>query len=297
MLYRLLFALLLLVAASTPAGAPSAPDAPGATAAATSSDLPNLAHATPVDAALQSEYARCDREDAFGELTFPFVDRNGNKWFPCRSDPSHLEKLVQLPAAAPSRVAVLFTSKLAVDRDGSWIACNKAGITDQCGTALMLPATTTHKCVVPDEAASRCVPVPADRVPYVALPLSGPPDVTATAFRDKTGIHVGDLGVVIRDGHAAVPVIVADTGPFYKVGEGSIALHAALGNDVCKARDDAGNCTESGRDTSIASGIVTIIFPGSRPVDLTPDTIAATVQERGSQLYQNLLQAYPPETH
>jgi hypothetical protein len=297
MLYRLLIALLLLVAASTPAGAPSAPDPPGATAAATSSDLPNLARATPVDAALQSEYARCDREDAFGELTFPFVDPNGKKWFPCRSDPSRLENLVRLPAAAPSRVAILFTSKLAVDRDGSWIACNKKGITDQCGTALMLPATTTHKCVVLKEAASSCVPVSADKVPYVVLPLSGPPGAAATAFRDKTGIHVGDLGVVIRDGHPAVPVIVADTGPFYKVGEGSTALHAALGNDVCKARDDAGNCTESGRDTSIASGIVTIIFPGSRPVDLTPDNIAAIAQERGGQLYQNLLQAYPPEIH
>jgi len=191
----------------------------------------------------------------------------------------------------------VFRSKLALDLDGSWIACNKRGITDQCGTSLMLPATAAHPCVLRNEPANRCVPVDSDRVPYVVLPLSGPRGAPASAFRDATGIRVGDVGVVIREGHPAVPVIVADTGPFYKVGEGSMALHRALGNEFCRNRDTNGDCTDARPGSSIGSGIVTIIFPDSKPSDLTTETIADTVRQDGSRLYSNLQKAYPANTN
>jgi hypothetical protein len=92
-----------------------------------------------------------------------------------------------------------------------------------------------------------------------------------------------------------VPVIVADTGPYYKIGEGSLALHRALGHDFCTAHDATGNCTSAPTQSSIADGVTTIVFPGSRHVAaLTPDNIAVNVQQNGTELFQQVLRAYPP---
>jgi hypothetical protein len=259
---------IIAVQSTEPAAALPAAQAAGAAAivqpmAAIVRGTPNLTLAEPVDEQLRLEYLRCDREDAFHNLRFPLIDQNHHKWFPCRSDPSNLERLVQLPPAGEAKAAVVFTSKLAVDMDGSSIGCLGHG-TDQCGTAIMLSATASHPCVVKSaDGRTQCVPVDADRVAYVVLPLAGPPNAATTEFRDKTGIRVGDWGMVLRQGFDPVPVIVSDTGPFYKVGEGSLALHRALGHDFCQARDAAGNCTSAPNQSSIPRGVTTIVFPGS----------------------------------
>lgn len=267
--------------------------APPVVVTAVARSLPNFATATPVDDALRAQYERCDREDRFDDLAFPIKNPNGStRWFGCRSDPSRLERFVMLPAKDGARQSVVWTSKLALDLDGSWIACNRAGITDQCGTTLMLPATATKPCVIPNEPTSRCVPVDADRVPYVVMPRSGPPGSRSSVFQDRTGIGVGDFGVVIVDGRPPVPVIVADTGPFYKVGEGSLALHRALGHDVCTAHNSTGECSATSQ-SGIGRGVTTIIFPGTRRQGLTPDNIGDIVATTGAALHAALLKAYP----
>ena len=137
----------------------------------------------------------------------------------CRDDPNAVRALRRLPDGA-----IAYTSKLAVDLDGSPFACGPdRGRMDQCPTSLMLP-----------RPGRREVPVNADAVPYVVIPEAGSPDVRGE-FARLTGVHVGDFGVVLARGYV-VPVIVADTGPFAKLGEGSLALHRALGRALRPAR-------------------------------------------------------------
>ncbi|MGI4880021.1 MAG: hypothetical protein ACRYG4_21315, partial [Janthinobacterium lividum] len=126
--------------------------------------------------------------------------------------------------------AIAFTSKLAVDLDGSPFACGpRHGRADQCPTTLMLRTARGGE-----------VPVDADVVPYVVIPDDGPPSVRGE-FRHLTGVHVGDFGVVVARGRT-IGVIVADTGRYNKLGEGSLALHRALGRELCVRRDAGGAC-------------------------------------------------------
>jgi hypothetical protein len=176
--------------------------------------------------------------------------------------------------------SIAYVSKLAVDLDGSPLACGpNHGRMDQCPTTLMLR-----------DRDDREVPVDADAIPYVVIPEAGPPDV-AGEFTRKTGIRVGDFGVVVANGRV-VPVIVADTGPFAKLGEGSLALHRALGRELCSKRDAAGVCHRVVDEMdSIAGGVTTILFPGSARQDLTPNNIARLVREEGSSLWAKLNQS------
>ena len=254
----------------------------------------SLARAVPVDEGLRAEYARCDASDMFKGQHFPINNAAGKTvWYSCHSDPNRLEALVRLARTPASNPAVIFTSKLGLDRDGSWIACNKRGVTDQCGTSLMLPARDRQPCNIRTAARSGCMPVNSDKVPYVVLPASGPHGAPASEFKDATGIQIGDFGVVVYNGKV-MPVIVADASPYYKIGEGSMALHRALGSDPCGTRDQAGGCTATKHGVgSIGSGVTTIIFPSSRTSGLTLDTISSIVDQQGRALYDALARAYP----
>ncbi len=176
-----------------------------------------------------------------------------------------------------------YVSKLAIDFDGSPLACGpNRDIQDQCGTSLMLP-----------DASGKLRPVNADRTPYVVIPNFGPPD-TGGEFSRLTGLHVGDFGVVIWRG-VATPVIVADTGPYNKLGEGSLALHRALGHEQCAQRDADDVCVAANDpQESIESDVVTILFPGSAKPGLTAETLDETVRTEGARLwaaYRQTLQA------
>lgn len=294
---QFLFGLTLFVAACAVSPPQIATEAPlsAPVAALTPTAALSLTRAVPIDEGLRAEYGRCDAADSFRGFRFPIRNARGATiWYGCSSDPSQLESLVKLAPTDRSRAAVAFTSKLGLDLDGSWIACNKRGVTDQCGTTLMLPAREGQPCVIPTAPRSRCIPVDADRIPYVVLPAAGPREAPASEFMDSTGIRVGDLGVVIFGGKI-VSIIVADTGPFNKIGEGSMALHRALGNDFCRTRDAAGNCTETKRGSSIGRGVTTVVFPGSAPSGLTPETIAEVVNQQGRALYDQLARAYPAQ--
>lgn len=214
----------------------------------------------PIDEAYRREFAVCDRADRF----------RGHRARGCRDDPNAVRALRRLPGGA-----VAYTAKLAVDLDGSPFACSRAhGAMDQCPTALMLP-----------DAKGRDRPVDADAIPYVVIPEAGPRDVRGE-FARLTGVTVGDFGVVIARGHV-VPVIVADTGPFAKLGEGSLALHRALGRELCARRGADGVCRRVVDPMeSVGGDVTTVLFPGSAHPDLTQATLPDAVRHVGLALWR-----------
>ena len=105
-------------------------------------------------------------------------------------------------------------------------------------------------------------------------------------------MRLGDLGVVVFQGHV-VPVIVADGGPFNKIGEGSMALHRALGTELCQGRDADATCWKVNRNpSSIGNGVTTIIFTGSAIPGLTAGTMVQASKEKGMALFETFRQTY-----
>ena len=295
MLRWLPLGLVLLVASCGPPPATSGNPTPAVASSGPGAGGVSLAKARPIDEGLRAEYGRCDAADTFMGVRFPITDAAGKTvYYKCSSDPSRLDTLVKLDATPSSRAAVVYTSKLGLDLDGSWIACNKHGPTDQCTTSIMMPADQGEACVYPRAPRVRCMPVDSDKIAYVVLPASAPRGLDPSGFKRATGVGVGvgDLGVVVFNGRV-VPVVVADSGPVYKIGEGSMALHRALGTEFCSARDCAGNCTAAKQGGSIGNGVTTILFPGSAPSGLNPRGIADVVGTQGKAMYDKLAAAYP----
>lgn len=252
-----MFALLtlLLATGSTPALAapdPSSPWPAGVT----------LPAGVPVDEAYRAEFGVCDRADRF----------HGHAVHGCRDDPNAVTAFRRLPGGA-----IAYVAKLAVDLDGSPFACSPDhGAMDQCPTSLMLPDRKRGE-----------IPVDSDTIPYVVIPWEGPRDEQGR-FTRLTGVDVGDFGVVIAHGRT-IPVIVADTGPFEKLGEGSLALHRALGRELCVARTDTGTCRRViGRMESIGGDVTTVLFPHTARKDVTPANIARLVREEGLRHWQEM---------
>jgi len=213
----------------------------------------------PIDEEYRRQFYLCDQADRF----------RGHGAHGCRDDPNAVTALRRLPDGA-----IAYTAKLAVDLDGSPFACGPDhGHMDQCPTALMLP-----------DDRGRDRPVDADAIPYVVIPEAGPRDVRGE-FARLTGVQVGDYGVVIARGRV-VPVIVADTGPFAKLGEGSLALHRALGRELCARRGSDGVCRRVVDPMeSIGGDVTTVIFPGSARSDLTQATLPETARREGLALW------------
>jgi hypothetical protein len=226
--------------------------------------LPELAAGVEVDEGYRAQFDLCDTQNQFHGESF---ERGRG----CRGDPNRAEALLRLPGGP-----IAFVSKLAVDLDGSPFACGPDHQrSDQCPTSLML-----------SDGQGAEVPLDADRVPYVVIPAAGP-DPYRGEFTRLTGVGVGDFGVVIKDGIVAA-VIVGDTGPYNKLGEGSLALHRALGRELCTDRDAEGVCRHVlDNMTSIDDGVTTILFPGSRRDDLTPANVEAVVKSEGLRLWND----------
>lgn len=219
-----------------------------------------------IDEPYRLEFGRCDREDRF----------SGHAVHGCSDDPNAVTALRRLPGGA-----IAYSSKLAVDLDGSPFACSpNHGRMDQCPTSLMLP-----------DGHGGELPVDADTIPYVVIPFAGPADVRGR-FTRVTGVDVGDFGYVVYHG-VTVPVIVADTGPFGKLGEGSIALHRALGREVCARRAADKVCARVIDEVeSIDRDVVTVLFPGSARHDLGPATLATTIRREVGRLRATARQAH-----
>lgn len=257
----------LLVALAAAAALSAAFQSSAAAAAGPWPDGVSLPAGTPVSEDYRKRFAECDRAGTFGGRASRYTRG-------CGSDPNAVTALRRLPGGE-----IAYVSKLAVDLDGSAFACGPHhGRMDQCPTSLMLRDRAGHE-----------VPVDADRVPYVVIPEAGPPDV-AGEFTRLTGVGVGDFGVVIAHGRV-VPVIVADTGPYPKLGEGSLALHRALGHEQCAAKSHGVCARVDDEGQSISSGVTTVLFPGSAIAGLTPGSIAAVTRREGGRLWRALLRA------
>lgn len=224
----------------------------------------------PVSEDYRSQFDVCDRQGTFRGHASRYTRG-------CAGDPNLVTALRRLPGGA-----IAYVSKLSVDMDGSAFACGAdRGRMDQCPTSLMLR-----------NDAGQEVPVDADAIPYVVIPEAGPDDV-AGEFTRRTGVQVGDFGVVLARGRV-VPVIVADTGPYSKLGEGSLALHRALGHEECAAKDDHAVCSRvDDEGQSIPSDVTTILVPGSARSDLTPGNIAAVTRREGLRLWHRLQAGRP----
>lgn len=202
-----------------------------------------------------AEFDKCDRTNVFEEVKLP-VTANGRRWYGCE-DHSRLVRLEELGGSSGHSRAIVFVAKAARDDDGSSKACSKTkGHTDQCQTSLMLLPTPNHPCMLNKDALGRCVPVNAAEIPYIAIPNDGPSpksgpqfaSVQRSRFRRITGVAVGDFAVVSANGRN-VAAIVADSGPWNKIGEASAALLAKLSGD--------------GKPRTIGSGVTYTVFPGS----------------------------------
>jgi len=114
--------------------------------------------------------------------------------------------------------------------------------------------------------------IDSNETPYIVLP---------GGFGPAFGIRLGDLAAVLyRD--RLVFAVYADVGPRHKFGEGSIALHRALGFERLATVDEN---TKRVRDVGIESGVVMLIFPGSGSGDaLSP----ADIQTMGAKLFAQL---------
>ena len=100
--------------------------------------------------------------------------------------------------------------------------------------------------------------VDSEKIPYIALPKK----VLATGDERVAGrAQLGDIALVTntKNGKQCYAV-VADRGPSYHLGEGSIALARSLGINA------------NARKGGIGKGVVYIVFPGSG--DGRPKTIA-----------------------
>ena len=215
----------------------------------------DFATAAPVDENYRAEFRRCDVENRFRGRTL-------TGWRKCNDDKNNVTALLKL-----ANGAIYFESKLGLDLDGSWKAWNDSGLADQRGTWYQWPRSCAGNERDPKGLCQR-EQVDAEHVPFVVIPIDGPDDVKRE-FRDKTGIDKGDFGVVVF-GDKWVPVFVADGGPYNKLGEASAATLAALGQDRCRHHNLKGFCDKY-RDASIESGVVTIIFPGSRQTEMRAD--------------------------
>jgi hypothetical protein len=153
---------------------------------------------------------------------------------------------------------IYYDSQLAVDTDGSRFAT-------QDGTGQLQTAWEPGGLAVD-----------ADAIPYFSVKIS--------VFRDsRLGLRKGDIAAVVYRDTLAFAVL-ADVGG-KRLGEGSLALHRALGHERVVNR---GTRMESFVDVGISSDVITIVFPGSGAGASTAPT-AESILLRGEQLWWRLV--------
>ncbi len=104
--------------------------------------------------------------------------------------------------------------------------------------------------------------------PYFVLPLRDSSTDSIWVGQDH-GISLGDVGVILGK-NRVVYAQFADVGPSSKIGEASIAVHRAFGQDDITGRTHV-------RDADLSGPFVTIVFPRSASpgLRLSPSDIAS----------------------
>lgn len=226
-----------------------------------------------------SQFTECDTNEMFGGVP-------SDKLSLCGNDPNRLEVLEHHESGA-----LRFISKLSLDLDGGWKACNNPGPTDQCPTTYVYEkwkiGTEENRLENWQQAF-----VSSDAVPYIVIPFvrfAGNELFEDTQFRDLTNVSIGDVGVVIQN-DLVIPVLVADGGPHNKIGEGSIALFEKLSQSRCLSWGGAkGQFCEQVLNESLVGSVETYIFPSSEIDGLTADNTNELVAEKALKLYAEMI--------
>jgi hypothetical protein len=258
----ILTTILVVTSFSAPHMAPTESYSPPQASAGVLSEI-DFANAVPVDEEYRGEFGRCDRENIFRGVRMTGFSE-------CSDDPNRVVALSRFPDGT-----IFFESKLALDLDGSYKACNDPGETDQCSTWYHW-----HGLEGPESF------VDSEKFPYVVIPISGNNGGGDREFREQTGVNKGDVGVVVYK-DKVVPVFVADGGPGNKLGEGSAALFRELGEDRCRSMSADGHC-EDFRDVGIGREVLFFLFPHSGIEGLTPDNALEKIRREALRRFAEL---------
>jgi hypothetical protein len=215
-------------------------------------------------------YKECDERDSFGGVALPTFKGRLQK---CSTDRNHVEHALQFPDGT-----VLVTAKGSVDADGSPVACGpQRSLTDQCKTWLTFdPGCSKHF-------------VDAEQVPFVVVP--GNFSSKQISFMKATGIGKGDLAVAIHAGRCAFGV-VGDSGPYFRLGELSVAAHEVMGNPQCATSGKpCPRLIGGGNGRGIQSGVTYVIFPKSRPTPLMAEDVVSVASANAKKALESFLSA------
>ncbi len=218
--------------------------------------------APPTDAATLRGVDFARAQVILPELTQRFSVCDGQEAPGCKVDPSRNTAILEFPDGT-----IFYDAKMAIDADGSTLS-KRAERPNQPETALRYPISDLS--------------LDSERVPYIVLPIG--------ALLHTAGVGKGDLAAVIKDGRLQF-AIVGDVGPPPKIGEGSMKLHALLGNNTCTAYDAGGNCSEF-TDVSIDPPVLYFVFPNTRVLiydGLTPANINERIATVGRQAWNTFL--------
>lgn len=237
--------------------------------------------------AYAAQFTECDLHETFGGVP-------AAKLTMCGEDPNNLQVLERHKSGA-----IRFVSKLSLDLDGGWKACEDPGPTDLCPTTYVYENWRQQDGAIQVEHWQEAF-VSSDAVPYIVIPYARYTDdaiVEDKQFRQLTGVSIGDVGVVIHN-ELILPVLVADGGPHNKIGEGSIALFENLGQSRCLEWTGAyAEFCSRVLNWSFDGSVETYIFPGSKIDALTPENTNQLVSEAALQLYQELILNQPTKAY
>lgn len=235
--------------------------------------------AAPLDEDYRRQFVACDRglagvgaKDHFRGHSLRLPGRpEAKQYYLCSRDPSNVEALLKLKDGG-----VFWHSKMALDVDGAWAAWNGVpGATDLKETSYKWPGVA--------DKGSQAAQIDPDRIPFVVMPTAGLANLTGAAsaglgreFADTTGLRLGDMGIVVyRD--RWTPVMIADGGPFMRLGEGSSRVFEAIGESRCKKwSTDGQTCVGTGqgaypyRNFGLGRNVLFVLYPNSRAADITP---------------------------
>lgn len=198
-------------------------------------------------------YDECDRRDRFAGAALPTFRGRPLK---CSTDKNRVDLLKQF-----SDRTIVFRAKAAVDADGSPASMGPgASPTDQTETWLTFDAGSNRHFVN------------AEDVPFVVVPT--PFQAKNISFLGDTGIGKGDLAVAVKGNRCSFGV-VGDAGPYFRLGEASIATHTDLGNPQCAVagQHPCRRLKAGGGGVGIELGVTYVIFPGTRPQPLLAQTV------------------------
>jgi Fungal chitosanase of glycosyl hydrolase group 75 len=265
--------MIVFIAGMTVAATAIATDVtPEATCAALVRALPTLDVGKPLmvtdspNKTWKSLFDECDASDTFDGKP---LDQHNGQPMRCSTDRNRVTSLSKRDDGP-----ILFSAKMAVDADGSE-GIGHSGWPNQTVTALNF------------DKGSKQPYANAEMLSFIVVPgsHSGVP-----SFLKATAIVAGDLAVVVHGDKCSFGV-VGDTGPWYRLGEGSMKAHEEIGNPQCTIPGQFPCQHLKNRwGVGIGDGVTYIVFPKSRPAPLLSETAADVARTEGVKRVAELLE-------